>query len=268
MQIPRVLTIAGSAAQGSGGLQADLKTFQECGVYGMSVITAIVARNTFTEKNIFQCSKAAIEAQFYAAMEAVGADAVKTGMLFTEEIIKQTADLLKKESVEYLVVDPVMIGKMGSQLLKDEAIEAMKTLMFPMATIITPNLHEAEKLTNWNGKIEDVEEMKEAAKILYQMGPEYILVKGGALRGPAIDVLYDGSQFVFFEEKRIQTTNTSGAGDTYAAAIASGLAKGHSLTEAVKKAKIFVTAAIHHGLSFDKGTGAVYQAALRKYPSL
>lgn len=267
MEKPRVLTIAGSAAQGSGGLQADLKTFQEYDVYGMSVITAIVARNTVTEENIFECSPVAVEAQFYAAIEGVGVDVIKTGMLFSEELIHKTADLLHEKPVETLVVDPVMIGKMGSQLLKDEAIETMKKRIFPMASIITPNLHEAEKLTGSSGKLQNMHDMKEAAKQLFEMGPNHILIKGGALEGPAVDILYDGSEFTILEEERIQTMSTSGAGDTYAAAIASGLAKGQELNDAVKGAKAFVTAAIRYGLAFEKGTGATYQAAFRKYRS-
>lgn len=265
MQLPRVLTIAGSAAQGSGGLQADLRTFQEYDVYGMAAVTAIVAKNTVTEKTIFPCSPDAVEAQFYAALEGAGLDAVKTGMLFSEEIIHKTANLLEKRGGKHIVIDPVMIGKMGSQLLKDEAIEVMKALLFPMAVIITPNIHEAEKLLEWNSPIRNVDDMKKAAAALYQYGSTYVLVKGGALEGPAIDILYDGKEFTTLEEQRIQTNNTSGAGDTYAAAITAGLAKGITVKDAVKDAKLFVTESIRHGLSFDQGTGAVYQAAFRKF---
>lgn len=267
MTIARVLTIAGSAAQGSAGIQADLKTFQERDVYGMSVITAIVAKNPVTKESIFTNSLAAIEAQYYTATENVGVDALKTGMLFSKEIIESAAKLIKTSNVRSVVVDPVMIGKMGSQLLKDEAIEAMKEQLFPLATVITPNLLEAARLVG-KKEIKNIDEMKQAAVNLYELGPNYVLVKGGALKeGPAVDVLYDGASFIELKEERIETIHTSGAGCTYSAVIAAEFAKGNGVQYAVEIAKDFVTQAIRHALSFDKGIGSTYHAALRKYGS-
>lgn len=263
--IPRVLTIAGSAAQGSAGIQADLKTFQEYNVYGMAVITAIVAKNNVTRESVFEQPLEAIEAQFHSVMEGVGADVVKTGMLFSKKVIDMTAELLQKAPPGNLVVDPVMIGKMGSQLLQDEAIETMKQKVFPLAKIITPNLHEAEKLCRGNEKLTSVAAIKSAAEELYELGPAYVLIKGGALKGPATDILYDGTEFTTLEAERIQTMSTSGAGCTYAAAIAAGIANGKTVQAATEEAKTFVTMAIRHSLSFDNGTGATYQGASRMF---
>ncbi|MFG6119660.1 bifunctional hydroxymethylpyrimidine kinase/phosphomethylpyrimidine kinase [Thalassobacillus sp. B23F22_16] len=263
MTIARTLTIAGSAAQGSAGIQADLKTFQEREVYGMSAITAIVANNAKTEQGIFTQPLEAIEAQLYAAFEHVGVDALKTGMLFTQEIIEHVSTIVTKERTGHIVVDPVMIGKMGSQLLRDDAIVTMKERLFPLADIITPNTMEAAKLLEWK-TIDNIEAMYQAAKELHQLGPRYVLVKGGALADyPAVDILYDGNHFKEFRSERINTIHTSGAGCTYAAAITAELAKGEEMEAAVTLAKSFVTEAIRHALSFERGIGSTNHAAWR-----
>ncbi|SFF82550.1 pyridoxine kinase/hydroxymethylpyrimidine/phosphomethylpyrimidine kinase [Halobacillus alkaliphilus] len=263
MSIPRVLSIAGSASQGSAGIQADLKTFEEFDVYGMSAITAIVANNKTTDQGIFTQSIEAIEAQVYASLEHVGGDALKTGMLFTEDIIKRTAELIRYSEVRNIVVDPVMVGKMGSQLLKDEAIETLVKELLPMATIITPNLQEAARILEAPVP-ESPEDMKALARDLQSLGPDYVLVKGGALKDyPAVDILFDGTSMVELESERVETVHTSGAGCTYSAAIAAELAKGKTVEEAVRKAKSFVTSAIVYALSFDRGIGSAYHAAHR-----
>ncbi|WP_173918408.1 bifunctional hydroxymethylpyrimidine kinase/phosphomethylpyrimidine kinase [Halobacillus sp. Marseille-Q1614] len=264
MSISRVLTIAGSAAQGSAGIQADLKTFQELDVYGMSAITAIVANNSKTDKGIFTQPLEAVEAQIHASFEHVGPHALKTGMLFTEEIIQAVSGLIKDYKIKNVVVDPVMIGKMGSQLLKDEAIEALTQQVLPAALIITPNLKEAARLLN-TPVPDSPEMMKHAARELHKLGPKYILIKGGSLQDyPAVDVLFDGERMIELESKRIDTIHTSGAGCTYSAAITAELAKGKSVEEAVRTAKAFVTEAIEQALSFDRGIGSTYHAAYRK----
>ncbi|MCA0971200.1 bifunctional hydroxymethylpyrimidine kinase/phosphomethylpyrimidine kinase [Halobacillus litoralis] len=264
MTISRVLSIAGSAAQGSAGIQADLKTFQEFDVYGMSAVTAIVANNRTTEEGIFTQPIEAIEAQVYASLEHVGVDALKTGMLFTEDIIHRVAELIEESEVPAVVVDPVMIGKMGSQLLKDEAIDALIHHIVPLATVITPNLHEAARMLKMD--VPDTpEDMKWMARDLHQLGADYVLVKGGALQDyPAVDMLYDGNSITELETQRVNTIHTSGAGCTYSAAITAELAKGKSVDEAVRRAKSFVTTAIQHALSFDRGVGSTYHAAHRK----
>ncbi|MCT2536228.1 bifunctional hydroxymethylpyrimidine kinase/phosphomethylpyrimidine kinase [Aquibacillus koreensis] len=265
MSIARTLTIAGSAAQGSAGIQADLKTFQERDVYGMSAITAIVANNAKTDNGIFILSEEEVKAQYFAAIEHVGVDAIKMGMLFSKEIIELVANLLKATTeATPIVVDPVMIGKMGSQLLRDDAIEAMIDKIFPLATIITPNLFEAERILRIS-KISTIEQMKEAAKALYQFGSAYVLVKGGGRMERALDVLYDGESFVELDKEKIDTIHTSGAGCSYSAAIAAELAKGETMVEAVTLAKNYVHAAIKYALSFNKGIGSTYHAAFRKY---
>ncbi|RDW17126.1 bifunctional hydroxymethylpyrimidine kinase/phosphomethylpyrimidine kinase [Oceanobacillus arenosus] len=260
----RVMTIAGSAAGGSAGIQADLKTFQELDVYGMSVVTAIVARHPETNKNVHIQTIEAIEAQFATAINQVGVDGLKTGMLFSKEIIETVANLIKQAQVQTIVVDPVMIGKMNSKLLKDDAIEALKRLLIPLATIITPNVPEASVLLG-NRDIGNVEELKQAAVDLYSLGAKYVLVKGGRLEGPAVDVLYDGEDIISYEAPRINTVNTSGAGCTYSAAIAANITKGVPVREAVQLAKSFVTTAIEHGFSYTEIVGPTYHAAERKY---
>lgn len=264
MDIFRALSIAGSAARGGAGIQADLKTFQELDVFGMTAITAIVAAHPQTTQSVFPLSLDAIEAQIYTSLRDIGADAIKTGMLFTEEVIIKVVQLIEESKVENIVVDPVMIGKMGSALLEEDAMEAVKTKLFPLATIITPNIPEAAWLLGIDN-LTTVEELKTAAKELHLLGPDYVLVKGGRLEGPAIDVLYDGKQYYLLEAPRFDTIHTNGAGCTYAAAITAELAKGNPVPVAVEKSKKFITAAIRHSFGFKRGVGPTYHAAFGKY---
>lgn len=265
MEYPkRVLTVAGSASGGSAGIQADLKTFQELDVYGMSVVTAIVGRHPETDKNVHPQTIEAIEAQFATAMKQVGADALKTGMLFSKTVIEKTAELIQSSSISDIVIDPVMVGKLDSKLLEDDAIQAMKEKLIPLATVITPNMAEASFLLD-ERKVKSVADIKQAAIDLYALGSKYVLVKGGKLEGPAIDVLYDGKTLTTFEAPRIDTVNTSGAGCSYSAAMTAYLAKGKSMTEAVRLAKSFVTTAINHGFSYNKMVGPTYHASGRKF---
>ncbi|GAE93492.1 phosphomethylpyrimidine kinase [Gracilibacillus boraciitolerans JCM 21714] len=259
----RVITIAGAAAQGSAGIQADLKTFQECDVYGMSVITATVANNSQTKQGIFLREIEEIEAQFYAAKEMVGFDALKTGMLFSKEIIEKVSELLRSTSVPYKVIDPVMIGKMGSQLLSDDAIEVFKEKLIPQATIITPNRLEAEKLLD-RKIVSDLDDLKLAAKELYLLNPQSVLLKGGEVKGQAIDIYYDGEILEVLEMPMIDTIHTSGAGCTYAACLTAELAKGVDIKAAIRTSKQFVHAAIQHSISFGQGIGSVRHGALRQ----
>ena len=265
MNLPaRVMTIAGSNPRGGAGIQADIKTFQEHDVFGMAVITAIVARHPETNKNVHLLDIEAIEAQFLLALKQMGVTGLKTGMLFSKDIIDTIAGLIREADIQNIVVDPVMIGKMNSKLLKDDAIEALKEQLIPQATIITPNIPEASVLLN-ERPITNVEELKQAAVDLYELGAKSVLVKGGRLEGPAIDVLFDGETLTTFNAPRIDTLNTSGAGCTYSAAIAANLAKGLPLQEAVLEAKSFVTTAIEHGFSYDGNVGPTYHSAKRLY---
>lgn len=262
--IKRALTIAGSAARGGAGIQADLKTFQEFDVFGTSAVTAIVAKNPHTGKGIHPQTWEAIEAQLVTIAEDIGMDAVKTGMLFTKEIIENVTEFIQKEKLHNLVVDPVMIGKMGSALLQEEAMEAMRHRLVPLATIITPNMPEASYLLGGK-EIQTLEDLKDSARLLHKLGPAHVLVKGGRLEGPAVDVLYDGEQFYLFEAPRIHTIHTNGAGCSYSAAITACLAKGMSVPDAVFEAKKFITAGIRHSLEFKQGVGPTYHAAYRQY---
>jgi len=258
----RVMTIAGSASGGSAGIQADLKTFQELDVYGMSVVTAIVGRHSVTNKNVHPMTIEAIEAQFDTAMKQVGIDSLKTGMLFSKTVIEKVAELLESETIKHIVVDPVMVGKLDSKLLEDEAIEALKEKLIPLAEIITPNMPEASFLLDGR-EIKSVEDLYQAAEDLYKLGSRYVLVKGGRLDGPAVDVLFDGEVFTEFEAPRIDTVNTSGAGCSYSAAITANLAKEMTVADAVLQAKNFVTTAIEHGFTYTEAVGPTYHAALR-----
>lgn len=258
----RVLSIAGAAAGGGAGIQADLKTFQEIGVYGMSVITAIVGRHPNTNNNVHPLSVEAIEAQFATALEQTGVDSIKTGMLFSTEIIHAVADLLEQTQDIHIVVDPVMVGKHNSILLRNDAMDALINRVIPQASIITPNMIEASILLD-NRPIQSVEDCRQAAIDLHHEGKRYVLVKGGRLKGPAIDVLYDGESIYYLEVPRIPTLNTSGAGCSYSAAIAAYLAKDYTIFEAVKAAKQFVTTAIAYSFSYTDKPGPIHQIANR-----
>lgn len=262
--IPRILTIAGSAAGGSAGIQADLKTFQEFDVYGMSVVTAIVSRHPDTDKNVHPIRMEAIEAQLHTANIQTGIDSLKTGMLFSKAVIETVANFIKEHDFAHVVVDPVMVGKLKSKLLQEDAIRALKEKLIPLATIITPNMVEASILLD-DRPIETVEDIQQAALDLYALSAKHVLVKGGRLDGPAVDVLYDGKELTTLHAPRIETNNTSGAGCTYSAAIAALLGKGLTTKEAVYEAKKFVTTAIEYSFSYHAAVGPTYHAANRKY---
>lgn len=263
MAIAYACTIAGSAARGGAGIQADLKTFQELGVFGTTAITAFVANHPETKQGVFTEPLDVIEAQLYTIFEQFKLDAVKTGMLFTQEIIEFVADWLSDHVVNNIVVDPVMFGKIGGPLLKLEAMDSLKLKLIPQATIITPNMPEASFLLG-ERNIETVEDLQDAARDLLKLGPKYVLVKGGRLEGAAIDVLYDGEKMIHLEAPRIETIHTNGAGCSYSAAITAGLAKGMTINEAVVLAKNFVTAGIRHNIPFDRVAGAIDHRAHRK----
>lgn len=262
--IARALTIAGSDSGGGAGIQADLKTFQELGAYGMSVITALTAQNTLGVQGVYPQSEACIAEQIDSVLTDIGADAVKTGMLFSADIVRLIAQKLKSYSVERLVVDPVMYAKGGSALLREEAMDALKQDLLPLSYMITPNIPEACRLLGVQ-EIKSDAEMREAAKRLHELGPRYVLLKGGhmAESGVSTDYLYDGSEITVFEAPRIDTKHTHGTGCTLSAAITAELAKGRSAVEAVDTAKRFITAAIEQALAIGGGIGPTNHAAYR-----
>ncbi len=256
MNIPRALTIAGSDSGGGAGIQADLKTFSALGVYGMSVITALTAQNTVGVRGVVGIEPDFVSMQIRTVMEDIGADAVKTGMLLNSAIISRVAADLKELGIRKLVVDPVMVSKSGDHLLRQDARETLVKELLPLALVVTPNLHEASELVGF--EVGNQEGMREAARRIRDFGPRFVLVKGGHLPGTPLDLLYDGGSFLEYSNERFDTPHTHGTGCTFASAIAAGLAKGFSVTDAVARAKTYITAAIREGLPLGKGHGPVH----------
>lgn len=253
--IPRALTIAGSDSGGGAGIQADLKTFTAFRVYGSSVLTAITAQNSVGVQGIQNLPPEFVARQIDSVLGDIGADAVKTGMLSTAAIIRAVAARLREHRVERLVVDPVMIAKSGDPLLEPDAREALLREVLPLALVVTPNLHEAAALAGI--PVGNPEEMEDAARRIHRLGPRYVLVKGGHLKGEALDLLFDGRTVTPFRAERVPTPHTHGTGCTYSAAIAAGLARGAAVAEAVGEAKRYVTRAIREGFALGRGVGSL-----------
>jgi hydroxymethylpyrimidine/phosphomethylpyrimidine kinase len=253
MRIPRALTIAGSDSGGGAGIQADLKTFSAFRVFGMSVITAVTAQNSMGVQGVENLPPAFVAQQLRSVLDDFGADAAKCGMLSTAPIIEAVADLLAERQIGNLVVDPVMVAKSGDQLLRADAREALITRILPLALVVTPNVPEAEALAAL--PVTDRAGMEEAARRIGALGPRHVLVKGGHLKGDAMDLLWDGRDFHEFSVPRVDSSNTHGTGCTLSAAIAAGLALGNSLPDAVARAKAYVTRAIREGFSAGRGVG-------------
>ncbi|SCY42863.1 bifunctional hydroxymethylpyrimidine kinase/phosphomethylpyrimidine kinase [Alkaliphilus peptidifermentans] len=251
-----VLTIAGSDSCGGAGIQADLKTFSAHGVYGMSVITAVTAQNTQGVFAVEDISAELIKKQIEAIYDDIKVDAVKIGMVSKIETITTISETLQRYYVKNIVVDPVMISKSGYHLLQPEAKTALINNLLPLATVVTPNLMEAEVITGV--EIKNIENMKKAALLIHKMGPQYILIKGGHLEDEATDLLYDGDDFYYYPSPRIQTKNTHGTGCTLSSAIASNLARGLSINLAIEKAKEYITIAIQNSFSIGKGVGPTH----------
>lgn len=249
------LTIAGSDSGGGAGIQADLKTFQELGVFGTSALTAVTAQNTHGVTSIQAMDPAMITAQIEAVVEDFSVKAVKTGMLFSAEIIHTVADTLRSRSIP-LVIDPVMIAKGGASLLRDEAVEALKSVLLPLSTVVTPNIPEAEVLTGL--RIETNADIKKAAEHILALGTSAVVIKGGhrteALYAEDLFMSATGEQFSV-RAPWIHTKDTHGTGCTYAAALTAFLAEGQSLYQAVVSAKHFIHAAIEDGLNIGGGHG-------------
>jgi len=251
--VPSALTIAGSDSGGGAGIQADLKTFAALGVYGTSALTAITAQNTVAVTAVHEIPADIIAAQIQAVISDIGADAVKTGMLSSIAIVEVVAQELRRHRVERLVVDPVMVAKSGDSLLREEAVEALRTQLLPLALVVTPNIPEAEVLTGMT--IASHQDMRRAAEQIVGMGARGVVVKGGHLDGPATDLFYDGSRFQEFTAPRIDTVNTHGTGCTFASAVAAGLAQNMSVIDAVAQAKEYVTEAIRCSFPIGQGHG-------------
>lgn len=249
----RVLTIAGSDSGGGAGIQADLKTITVCGGFGMSVVTALTAQNTLGVHGIHDVPPAFVAAQFDAVATDIGIDAAKTGMLSTSEILGVVAEKIRQYAIEKLVVDPVMVAKGGTMLIREEAIRTLIAELVPLAFVVTPNIPEAEAMSGI--RIADLSGMKRAARIIREMGAKHVVVKGGHLSGDATDLLYDGHEFTALASPRIATTDTHGTGCTYSAAIATFLGRGMDVPGAVREAKRYITEAIRKAWRLGGGHG-------------
>ena len=252
----RALTIAGSDSGGGAGIQADLKTFSALGCFGMSVITALTAQNTRAVTGIFPVTPQFIAEQMDAVLEDIGVDTVKIGMLHSPEVIEVVADKLIQWKCPNIVLDPVMVSKSGDQLLREDAVNALKQRLIPLATLITPNLPETSVLLD--RPVETLEEMENAARDLGTLGCANVLVKGGHLSGDQSgDLLYDKKEtaMIPLAGERIDTENSHGTGCTLSSAIAANLARGMALAPAVKLAKVYITHALRAGAEYQTGKG-------------
>lgn len=266
MAIFKALTVAGSDTSGGAGLQADLKTFQELGVYGMTAITVIVAQNPQNwSHDVYPLPLDALEAQLETVLAGIGTNALKTGMLATSEIIDLVARKIDQYHVANVVIDPVMVCKGTDEVLHPESAISIREQLAPRATVITPNVFEASQLSGIT--IQSIDDMKAAAVKIHALGSKHVLIKGGAkLATPtALDILFDGREFEILESPKIATKYTHGAGCTYSAAITAELAKGLPVREAVRKAKAFITAAIEHSFPLNGYVGPTCHAAHRLY---
>ncbi len=253
MGVSRVLTIAGSDSGGGAGIQADLKTITVLGGFGMSVITALTAQNTLGVQGVYEVPEDFVEKQFDSVATDIGIDAAKTGMLANSKIIRVVSKKLRQYGINKLVVDPVMVAKGGAPLIVNEAKKSLIEELLPLALIITPNIPEAEELAKI--KVSSIDDMKKSAEIICGLGAKNVVVKGGHLAGNPVDILYDGKNFHEFTSERIDTKNTHGTGCTFSAAIATKLAEGKSVFEAVKTAKEYTTTAIRFSLNIGSGHG-------------
>jgi hydroxymethylpyrimidine/phosphomethylpyrimidine kinase len=251
---PRALTIAGSDSGGGAGIQADLKTFTALNVYGMSAITAVTAQNTLTISQVHVLPPEMVAAQIDAVAEDIGVDAVKTGMLASAAIVETVAAAIKRHALKNVVVDPVMVAKSGDALLQDDAVEALRRHLLPLATLVTPNIPEAETLSGV--RIDTEAALYEAAARIREFGAKNVLIKGGHAAGSKVrDVLFDGQQTHVFEMERIDTKNTHGTGCTLSAAIAAHLARGESIDVSVSNGIEFVQGAIRRAYALGSGHG-------------
>ncbi|KAF9129828.1 pyridoxine/pyridoxal/pyridoxamine kinase [Paenibacillus cellulositrophicus] len=265
-KIMKTLTIAGSDSSGGAGIQADLKTFEEYGTYGFSALTTIVTMDPDNgwHHNVYPVDSALVAEQLKTVFAGGPVDAMKTGMLGSVDIVRVAEQAIKSNQQKNVVIDPVMVCKGEDEVLNPESADAIRDLLLPLATVVTPNLFEAGVLSGL-GKLTSIEEMKEAARKIHGLGAQNVVVKGGkALGGDrAIDVFFDGKDFTVLETDKIEPAYNHGAGCTFAAAITGGLANGLSVADAVAKAKDFVSAAIRSGYQFNEYVGPVFHGGYR-----
>ena len=255
--MPVALTVAGSDSGGGAGVQADLKTFQELDVFGMSVLTALTAQNTLGVHGVHEVPPEFVTQQLDVVLSDIGADAVKTGMLSSQAIIDAVVKGLTAHDVSRLIVDPVCASKHGDPLLRPDAVEALRTGILPLAEIVTPNLGEVQVLTGV--EVRSRADLRHAAEAVKALGPAWVLIKGGHLPDDeqAVDLLFDGREAIEISAPRLTTADTHGTGCTLASAIAAYRARGEDVVSAVRAAKMYVTGAIEHGLRLGGGIGPV-----------
>jgi hydroxymethylpyrimidine/phosphomethylpyrimidine kinase len=254
--VPRALAVAGSDSGGGAGIQADLKTFQALGVFGTTAVTAVTVQNTKGVSGYHEIPPDVVAEQIRAVVTDIGADAAKTGMLASAPIIEAAADALRETGVRNLVVDPVFMSKHGHPLLREDAVDALRTAILPLATLVTPNLPEAAGLAGF--EVRTAEDMERAGRAIIDLGPGAVLVKGGHREdGQATDLLVTGEGVEPIPGERIDTPHTHGTGCVLSAAITAHLARGASLRDAVARGKVFVTEAIRHALVIGQGIGPV-----------
>jgi len=251
-----ILTIAGSDSSAGAGIQADLKTCAALGVYCTTAITAVTAQNTMGVTAVHALPPELVAAQIDAVVADIRPDAVKTGMLASAAIVEVVAAKLREHTLSHVVVDPVMVAKSGDRLLREDAVEALRELLLPLAEVVTPNIPEAEMLVGHS--LHSDAEVREAGREIHSMGARNVVMKGGHREGDlAVDILFDGRDFREFSAPRIQTTSTHGTGCTFASAIAAFLARGESVPEAVRQAKEYLTEALRNAGPIGEGHGPV-----------
>jgi hydroxymethylpyrimidine/phosphomethylpyrimidine kinase len=254
--IPTALTIAGSDSGGGAGIQADLKTFLACRVHGMSAITAITVQNSLGVSGIYELPPNAVAEQIESVVTDIGVGAAKTGMLASAGIIEAIAATVRRLDVRPFVVDPVAASQHGDALLRPDALDALRSLILPLATLVTPNVGEVRLLTGI--KVIDGSSAREAAIALHELGPAAVLVKGGHLEGAdAVDLLYDGATFIELSAPRLATAHTHGSGDTLASATCAALARGLPLVDAVRAGKAYIANAVADSYPLGAGLGPV-----------
>jgi hydroxymethylpyrimidine/phosphomethylpyrimidine kinase len=254
--IPTALTIAGSDSGGGAGIQADLKTFLACHVHGMSAITAVTVQNSLGVSGFYELPPNAVAEQIESVASDIGVGAAKTGMLASAAIISAVASTVRRLGIAPFVVDPVAASQHGDALLRPDALAALRDRIIPLATVVTPNLGEVRLLTGIS--VDSVAGQRDAARAMHDLGAQWVLIKGGHLPdGDALDVRSDGSSVAELTAPRFATAHTHGSGDTLAAAICSGLARGLDVPEAVRFGKWFISGAVEHSFPLGGGLGPV-----------
>ena len=267
MSIKKTLTIAGSDTSGGAGIQADLKTFQEHGTYGMNVLTVIATMDPDNgwSHSVFSLPTDEIKRQAKTAL-STKVDAIKTGMLSTEEIIETAGNIIVESGVTNVVIDPVMVCKGEDEVLNPGTVDSMIQHLLPRALVVTPNLFEAGQLSG-NGPLKTIEDMKAAAEKIHALGAKNVVIKGGKqlVHDKAVDLFYDGQKHLLLATEKTDTTYNHGAGCTFAAAITANLANGLTVEDSIMEAKEFVSAAIAHGWKLNQYVGPVLHGAKGKF---